>query len=70
MPRPRKVNRPVAHRIYLPEDISAEVLLMLHSEAMGRVPYGALSEWFERLARQELDRLKGINAANEEVNHG
>lgn len=56
MPRPRKIHRPVPMRIYLPEDLFARVNLLFYSEAQGRVPYGAISEWFEKLARQELEK--------------
>lgn len=65
MPRPRKIQRPVAMRIYLPEDLYARVNLMHYSEAQGRVPYGAISEWFEKLARQELEKMP--TAANEDL---
>ena len=58
MPRPRKTDRPTRLVIYIPESIAAELNLLLFSEAEGKVPHGAMSEFFTRLAEQALDRAK------------
>jgi hypothetical protein len=56
MARPRKPDRPVPQRIYLPESVVAELQLLLWSESEGRVPYGVLSAFVEQAVRDALRR--------------
>jgi hypothetical protein len=56
MARPRKTDRPIAQRIYLPESLVAELSLRLWSESEERVPYGVLSAFVEQAIREALAR--------------
>ena len=58
MPRPRKSDRPIAQRVYLPESLVAEMTMLLWSEAEGRVPYGAFSSFIEQCVREALAHRK------------
>lgn len=58
MPRPRKPIRPVGIKVYLPEDLAAELEILLFSPLENRVPHGKKSEWITAAIRAALDRLK------------
>jgi hypothetical protein len=45
----------VRREIYLPEDLDARLTLELFSEAEGKVPYGASSEFLARLVREHFE---------------
>lgn len=62
MPRPRRPIRPVKVHISIPEDHWAELQLQLYSPLEGRVPHGKVSEWFEALSRQALEKVKEARA--------
>lgn len=57
MPRPLKTDRPIKVTISLPESLYTRLMLHLMSDVEGRVPHGAVSGFFERLAREALDKL-------------
>lgn len=59
MPRPRAAIPRRLLNLALPEDLRARLDLHLYSEVEGRVPQGAYQEFFSRLIREELDRVKG-----------
>lgn len=54
MPRAKKIDRPQHVSIRLPTSIVAKVELELHSDLIGRVPFGAKSELVEGLLRDWL----------------
>lgn len=58
MAKPKKIIRPVMKNVSLPEDLVAEVDLLLYSELEGRVPFGAWSRLVEGLLRGELRLLR------------
>lgn len=57
MARPPRADRPVRREISLPQSLSDEIDILLFSPTENRIPNGALSKFFEQLARQALDRL-------------
>ena len=57
-------------RIYLPEDLYTKVYLLHYSEAQGRVPYSAISDWFERLVKEEFERIKHAQATQSQPTQG
>lgn len=57
MSRPRKVNRSINVHLMLPEDLVAQVNLALVSPLQERIPLGAVSAFYERAARKELEWL-------------
>jgi len=59
MPRPRKINRPKALEIQLPEQVHGLVMAQLYSEVEGRVPFGAISALGEVLFTEWL-RERGV----------
>lgn len=63
MPKPARIIRPVAFKIYLPEDLAAQVNLGLFSGVEGRIPHGRLSQYFERLVREDFARRSAIQEA-------
>lgn len=56
MARPRKAIRPIEKTICLPEDLVAQVDLLLYSALEGKVPYGAWQRHVEQLLREDLSR--------------
>lgn len=58
MPRPRLTIRPVRIHVTLPEDLLAQVNLLLYSELEGRVPHGEMSKFVEEAVRDRLARIK------------
>ncbi len=52
MPRPKKLIRPIAINLKLPEDLVAQIQLELYSETLGKVPQGAIQGFFESLSRE------------------
>jgi hypothetical protein len=54
MPRPLKVDRPVALKVWLPTSINDKVKRELYSEVEGKVPFGAQSELVEILLTEWL----------------
>lgn len=58
MPRPRKATPSRKRMTFLPEDLAAEVEILLFSEIEGRVPHGAWSAYVEQLIRQDLAARK------------
>lgn len=56
--KPRKVDRPVAKKIYVPESVATAVELELWSELEGKVPFGKWSELVEGLLRGWLNERK------------
>jgi hypothetical protein len=56
MARPRKAIRPIEKTICLPEDLVAQVDLLLYSSLEGKVPYGAWQRHVEQLLREDLAR--------------
>ena len=61
MPRPRKAIRPIAKTISLPEDLVAQVDLILFSEVEGKVPFAAWQKYIENLIRADLARRSKEN---------
>lgn len=59
MSRPRKTNRSVDVHVMVPEDLFAEINLLLFSPLQNRVPLGHLSTFFEHAARHWLRHLNG-----------
>lgn len=57
MPRPARIIRPREKRINLPEDLCAQVDIMLYSELEGKVPFAAWSKLVEGLLRAHLDSI-------------
>lgn len=55
MPRPRRAIRPVEKSISLPEDLCAQVDLLLYSELEEKVPKGAWAGYVEALVRADLE---------------
>ena len=70
MSRPRKLERFTQTHLRLPEALMAEVNLQLFSVVQQRVPLGALSEFFERAARRELDLIKAAQRGVQNANAG
>jgi len=63
MSRPRNTTRSVDVHIMLPEDLVAQVSLLLYSDLQQRIPLGAQAKFYERAARELLERI------NQEKNH-
>lgn len=57
MPRPRNTIRTLDVHLKLPEDLMSRVYALLHSDLESRVPQGAQARFFERAARDLLDKL-------------
>ena len=55
--RPPKVIRSVQHSIMLPQDLSARMLLLLHSPTAGKIPHGAISDFITALLRDHFRRI-------------
>ena len=58
MARPKKIVRPTPLRFSLPEDVYAELALLLYSDLEGRVPHGAWSQFITDAVRRRLRELK------------
>jgi hypothetical protein len=56
MPRPPKAIRPVEKTVNLPQDLVAQVDLILWSELEQRVPHGAWARYVESLIRDDIQR--------------
>lgn len=56
MPRPKKVDRPVEFKFYLPSSISMKLEIELFSEVEGKVPFGARNELIIRLISEWLQK--------------
>lgn len=57
MPRTARIDRPVAHKVYLPTSLSSRLQLFLYSPLEQRIPHGALSTFIESLVREALDKV-------------
>ena len=57
MPRPRNPNPPVSLEIVLRPETKAKLEILLFSQAEGRVPKGAWSQFFQLLADRALDQI-------------
>lgn len=58
MPRPAKAIRPVEKNINIPEDLVAQVDIILWSELEQKVPHGAWARYIEKLIRADLETRK------------
>jgi hypothetical protein len=54
MARRKAITRPIEKNISLPEDLVAQVDLMLFSDLEGKVPFGAWKRYVEKLIRDDL----------------
>lgn len=59
MPRTKYTDHRNRLTIYLPETIESKLRMELYSELEGRVPFGAMSELFQELARNWL-KSRGV----------
>lgn len=55
MARPKRIIRTVRIEVRIPIDIAARLDMMLYSEVLGRVPFGARSEFVEGLINRALE---------------
>ena len=60
MARPSKITRPRKIHVHLPEDVAARLELYLWSPGENRVPYGAMSKFFEERIREFFDSLEPL----------
>ena len=60
MTRQRKVGQE-RKVIYVNQEVLAQIDLFLFSNLEGKVPFGAVSQFFEEAAREKLDRLRSLN---------
>lgn len=58
MSRPRNTSRSVDVHVLLPEDLVADISLILFSDLEGRVPYGAFQKFYTQALREYLHKLK------------
>lgn len=58
MSRPRNTTRSIDVHLMLPEDLVAEVSIMLYSDLQGRIPLGEQARFYTRAARELLQRMK------------
>ena len=59
MANKKKVIRTVYFNLGLPEDLAARVKLDLFSDVEGRIPLGAIQEFFTMLVREHYVRKQG-----------
>lgn len=57
--KPAKVIRPVEKKISIPEDVVAQIDVLMWSELEGKVPFGAWSRLVTELLREHLARQQG-----------
>lgn len=68
MARTRKIEPTTEVKLHLPTPLVAQVSLLLWSDAHGRIPHGEISKYYERLARADLERIKGeLDGRREEI---
>ena len=60
MARPKKTTPTVTIKACLPEDLAAKVKLLCYSEVEGKIPQGALQEFFVEAL---TNYIKGISNA-------
>lgn len=65
MSRPPKLNRPVDVHLRLPPDLVGQISILLATGIDGGVPLGNISQFYERAARKELERIKAELRATE-----
>jgi hypothetical protein len=58
MPRPASINPKTPIHTWLPADLKARIDLYLYSEAEGRIPHAAHSNFFTQLALEFFERLE------------
>lgn len=63
MPRTRNIQRPHTVHVTLPDEVYAQLSLELFSPVERRIPYGAWSQLFTRLALEYLQRTQ-VNDPN------
>lgn len=59
MPRPYKIIKPRKIHVNLPEDMAARLELYLWSQGENRIPYGAMSKFFEDRVREFFLSIEG-----------
>ena len=59
MPRVKKIDRPVAMRVYLPQSVFDKLQLELYSELEGKGPHGKQSEVLTELTINWL-KTRGV----------
>ena len=58
MPRSKRITPGVRFNIWgMPQDLAARIHLSLYSEIEGRIPYGAVNEFFVSLVRDHFARI-------------
>ena len=68
MGRKAKLDPPVSMHVRLPTSLTLELNLLLWSDAHGKIPLGALSQFFEVALRKHLrDVQRGIEARTAEL---
>ena len=67
MSRPRNTTPSVEVHVMLPVDTVARVNLLLFSELQGRVPLGHLAKFFDRAAKDLLEKLELEAAQHQET---
>jgi len=55
MARPKKTVPTVFKKIGIPEDLAERLELELYSEVEGKVPFGAMQEFFTALLRKHFE---------------
>lgn len=63
MPRTPNIQRPHTIHVTLPDEVYAQLALELFSPVERRIPYGAWSELFTRLALDHLQRIQSNDPA-------
>jgi hypothetical protein len=56
--RPTKTLKSIQINVSLPEDLAAKVKLHLFSEVEGKVPHGAMQEFFSKLVREFFEGVR------------
>ncbi len=67
MAKPKNVIPTIEKKVQIPMDLVARMELELHSDLEGRIPYGAQSEFINRLIREHYQR---VDQASEDARNG